>query len=188
MYNVVQNGTGARAQLDGIEVAGKTGTTQAARDAWFMGFTADYVAGVWMGYDDNTPLTGVTGSGLPAEIWHETMTRVMAGLDPKPLPMIRPSEPPLWAPSQTLRNQGQGNNKTMTRRTTCCVICLARFLERGTNPRTTAPNPHKKARGLTLAPFRIADRSGAVISTRPSVWRLSRPIYRASHRFRPARI
>jgi penicillin-binding protein 1A len=44
-------------------VAGKTGTTQAARDAWFLGFTADYVAGVWMGYDDNTPLSGVTGGG-----------------------------------------------------------------------------------------------------------------------------
>ena len=59
---------------------GKTGTTQAARDAWFIGFTADYVCGVWMGYDDNTPLTGITGGGLPAEIWRETMTRVEDGL------------------------------------------------------------------------------------------------------------
>ncbi|WP_417242365.1 transglycosylase domain-containing protein [Celeribacter sp.] len=111
MYNVVQNGTGARAQLDGIEVAGKTGTTQAARDAWFMGFTADYVAGVWMGYDDNTPLTGVTGSGLPAEIWHETMTRVMAGLDPKPLPMIRPSEPPTVGTQPNVAQSGSGQQQ-----------------------------------------------------------------------------
>jgi membrane peptidoglycan carboxypeptidase len=71
-------------------VAGKTGTTQAARDAWFIGFTADYVAGVWMGYDDNTPLSGVTGSGLPAEIWHEVMARVHEGLEPQPLPMAPP--------------------------------------------------------------------------------------------------
>ena len=68
MQQVVERGTGARAKLpSGRPAAGKTGTTQAARDAWFIGFTADYVAGVWMGYDDNTPLSGTTGGGLPAE-------------------------------------------------------------------------------------------------------------------------
>ena len=91
MHNVVERGTGERARLDDREVAGKTGTTQAERDAWFLGFTADYVAGVWMGYDDNTPLTDVTGGGLPADIWREVMIRVHEGLPPKPLLKIDPA-------------------------------------------------------------------------------------------------
>jgi penicillin-binding protein 1A len=85
MTEVLNSGTGGRARLDDREAAGKTGTTQSARDAWFVGFTADYVVGVWMGYDDNSPLTGVTGGGLPAEIWHEVMVRINEGVDPKPL-------------------------------------------------------------------------------------------------------
>ena len=91
MNQVVEAGTGQRARLDGRPAAGKTGTTQAARDAWFIGFTGDYVAGVWMGYDDNTPLTGVTGGGLPADIWREVMARVHQGRPVTPLPMIDPA-------------------------------------------------------------------------------------------------
>ena len=91
MHQVIENGTGTRAKLPNREAAGKTGTTQVARDAWFVGFTGSYIAGVWMGYDDNTPLTGVTGGGLPADIWRETMIRVHEGIPPKPLPMARPS-------------------------------------------------------------------------------------------------
>jgi membrane peptidoglycan carboxypeptidase len=93
MSKVIEEGTGGRARLADRPAGGKTGTTQAARDAWFIGYTADYVTGVWMGYDDNTPLTGVTGGGLPAEIWHEAMTRIETGLPPRPLP-LRPPEPP----------------------------------------------------------------------------------------------
>ena len=90
MNQVIERGTGTRARLPGRPAAGKSGTTQAARDAWFIGFTADYVAGVWMGYDDNTPLTGVTGGGLPAEIWKETMLRVHEGVPARQLPMLVP--------------------------------------------------------------------------------------------------
>jgi penicillin-binding protein 1A len=84
MSRAVVSGTAQRAALPGHDVAGKTGTTQAARDAWFLGFTADYVAGVWMGYDDNTPLSGVTGGGLPAEIWRLTMAGIHEDLPPRP--------------------------------------------------------------------------------------------------------
>lgn len=108
MSRVIEAGTGQRARLPGREAAGKTGTTSAARDAWFLGFTADYVAGVWMGYDDNTPLTGVTGGGIPAEIWREVMIRVHEGLPARPLPMLIPEPrlPPVINPDGSVQDPG----------------------------------------------------------------------------------
>ena len=67
-------------------MAGKTGTTSDYRDAWFMGFTADLVAGVWVGNDDNAPMNKVTGGTLPAQIWHGFMVEAEKGLPPRPLP------------------------------------------------------------------------------------------------------
>jgi 1A family penicillin-binding protein len=72
MMAVVQQGTGRVARLD-RPVAGKTGTTQDSRDAWFVGMTADAVVGVWVGNDDNSPMTNVYGGGLPARIWRDFM-------------------------------------------------------------------------------------------------------------------
>ena len=109
MHDVVENGTGVRAQIPGWQIAGKSGTTQSSRDAWFIAFTGDYVTGVWMGYDDNSPLTGVTGGGLPADIWRETMTRVLANQQPVPLPMQAPdgnlgrSDPNFGQPDNTVQ-------------------------------------------------------------------------------------
>ena len=83
-----QGGTGRAAGLD-RPAAGKSGTSQAHRDAWFVGFTADYVAGVWVGNDDGTPMNGVTGGGLPARIWRDVMTDAHRGLPIRPLPAAR---------------------------------------------------------------------------------------------------
>ncbi len=109
MNQVVENGTGQRANLASVTVAGKTGTTNSARDAWFIGFTSDYVAGVWMGYDDNRPLTGVTGGGLPAELWRQTMERIQANQPASPLPMIDPIAEGSRGPNRVLStNEGTG--------------------------------------------------------------------------------
>lgn len=104
MTEVLNSGTGKRARLDDREAAGKTGTTQSARDAWFVGFTADYVVGVWMGYDDNSPLTGVTGGTLPAQIWREVMVRINEGLPAKPLTKEIPES--TYAPVGTGTGEG----------------------------------------------------------------------------------
>jgi penicillin-binding protein 1A len=72
LAGVVQRGTGKAAD-PGFWAAGKTGTTTANRDAWFIGFTERYVAGVWLGNSDSRPMHGVSGGGLPAQIWRAVM-------------------------------------------------------------------------------------------------------------------
>ncbi|WP_269713917.1 transglycosylase domain-containing protein [Caulobacter sp. NIBR2454] len=79
MRGVIDHGTGFRARLD-RPAAGKTGTSQDYRDAWFVGFTPDFTAGVWMGDDRNRPLDGVTGGDVPALLWKRAMVRAHAGL------------------------------------------------------------------------------------------------------------
>jgi penicillin-binding protein 1A len=93
MYEVVTSGTGTGARLAGHETAGKTGTTQDSKDAWFVGFTTDYVAAVWVGNDNNKPTRGVTGGSLPAAIWKQVMTAAEKGLPAKPLDRSPPEEP-----------------------------------------------------------------------------------------------
>jgi len=73
LQGVVTYGTGRRAQLDYTHSVGKTGTSSNYRDAWFMGFTGQYVAGVWLGNDDFTPMARVTGGSFPAQTWHDFM-------------------------------------------------------------------------------------------------------------------
>lgn len=73
LENVIRSGTGKRAQISGF-AAGKTGTSQDNRDAWFVGFNDKYVTAVWLGNDDNSPMKGVSGSNLPAEIWKKVMS------------------------------------------------------------------------------------------------------------------
>jgi len=86
---VITSGTG-RAAAIGRPAAGKTGTTDDSRDAWFIGYTADYVAGVWVGNDDSSPMKDVTGSGLPARLWHDVMREAHRGLPSRLLPGREP--------------------------------------------------------------------------------------------------
>ncbi len=83
---VVTEGTGTRAAFAGVDIAGKTGTSQDYRDAWFIGYSADLIAGVWVGNDDNSPTKQVTGGRLPADIWRDVMEPAHRGLAPRPLP------------------------------------------------------------------------------------------------------
>jgi PAS domain-containing protein len=83
MNKVVEEGTAKRAMLDDIKTAGKAGTTNSYRDAWFVGYTGNFVCGVWYGNDDHSPLNRMTGGSLPAQTWHDSMTYAHQGIDLK---------------------------------------------------------------------------------------------------------
>ncbi len=82
MNKVVTEGTGKNASLDSWPVAGKTGTSQSSRDAWFIGYSSVYLGGVWTGNDDDTPMKDVTGGGLPARLWSDIMAIAHTGRTP----------------------------------------------------------------------------------------------------------
>jgi penicillin-binding protein 1A len=85
LHAAVEIGTGKRAQLNGWPMAGKTGTSQKARDALFVGYTAKMVAGVWLGNDDDKG-TKLAGGTVPVEIWSQFMTKAHEGIPVAELP------------------------------------------------------------------------------------------------------
>jgi penicillin-binding protein 1A len=86
MQETLLSGTARKAEIPGWMAAGKTGTSQDFRDAWFIGYTANLVTGVWLGNDDNSPTRKTTGGGLPVEVWTRFMRAAHQGVPVAALP------------------------------------------------------------------------------------------------------
>ena len=99
MSHVVSEGTARRAAMAGIPTAGKTGTTNAYRDAWFVGYTGNFTCAVWYGNDDYSPTNRMTGGSLPAQTWHDIMVVAHQGIE------VRELAPERSAPGHDVRQR-----------------------------------------------------------------------------------
>jgi penicillin-binding protein 1A len=141
MTKVVEEGTARRAILDGIRAAGKTGTTNAYRDAWFVGYTGNFVCGVWFGNDDYRVMNQMTGGSLPAQTWHEIMAYAHQGIELKPIPGVggAPAARAVAAAADTKKEStpDPGRPAMLTRRGTEVLLRVERLMDDATRALAT---------------------------------------------------
>jgi penicillin-binding protein 1A len=156
MNKVVEEGTGKRAILDGVKAAGKTGTTNAYRDAWFVGYTGNYVCGVWVGNDDYAPTKRMTGGSLPAMTWHDIMAYAHQGIEVKNIPGVAPGPTPP-APAVVADSGSAGDAALrptlLTKRAADILQRVERLMEDATKALASSPDPVTTGeRGAALTP------------------------------------
>jgi len=175
MSKVVEEGTAKRAILDGIKSAGKTGTTNSYRDAWFVGYTGNFVCGVWYGNDDYSPLNRMTGGSLPAQTWHEIMAYAHQGIELKQIAGVGPNAA---STGPILEKEGRGDAPIrpamLTRKGVQTLLRLERLMDEAsrqmaadapamqpTPPAATAQPP---APAPQIAPGRVDNKVGSSVA------------------------
>jgi len=160
MHSVVEEGTGKRAQLDGINVCGKTGTTNGFRDAWFVGYTGNFTGAVWMGNDDFSPTKRMTGGTLPAIVWHAIMAYAHQGVELRPLAGLPAQHAPAVADAGGADGEAP-HQILLTRKGTDALVHVERMLDDASHalaveaaPAAASPPPgplgSREVRGTTV--------------------------------------
>jgi penicillin-binding protein 1A len=133
MNKVVEEGTARRAIIEGIKSAGKTGTTNAYRDAWFVGYTGNFVCGVWFGNDDYAPLNRMTGGSLPAMTWRAAMVAAHQGVELKSIPGVTAPLSTAGLAAEAAKSRGDAaRSAVLTRRGADALLRLERLMDDAT--------------------------------------------------------
>ncbi|MFO1109172.1 MAG: PBP1A family penicillin-binding protein [Bradyrhizobium sp.] len=162
MSHVVSEGTARRAIMDGIPTAGKTGTTNAYRDAWFVGYTGNFTCAVWYGNDDYSPTNRMTGGSLPAQTWHDIMVVAHQGVEIKEIPGIGMGQklPPtpqaqaaMAAGAPKIIDTKPGPPPVLTKRGADILVRIEKQLDDAgkTAAKTSATEPPKPAKSSSAA-------------------------------------
>ena len=162
MSHVVSEGTARRAALDGIPTAGKTGTTNAYRDAWFVGYTGNFTCAVWFGNDDYSPTNRMTGGSLPAQTWHDIMVAAHQGVEIKELAGVGMGTKLPQAPGAAATVAANGEPKiletkpgpppVLTKRGADILVQVEKMLDDAAKTTgNTPPTDSKPARSSSLA-------------------------------------
>jgi penicillin-binding protein 1A len=169
MSHVVSEGTARRAAMDGIPTAGKTGTTNAYRDAWFVGYTGNFTCAVWYGNDDYSPTNRMTGGSLPAQTWHDIMVAAHQGVEIKDIsgyPAAGPKPPPPAVPA-TVAAFGApkppeikpGPPPVLTKRGADILVRVEKLLDEAakTATKTSSDEPAKPAKPASSSALAFPD-------------------------------
>jgi penicillin-binding protein 1A len=166
MSKVVEEGTAKKAILDGIKAAGKTGTTNSYRDAWFVGYTGNYIAGVWFGNDDYSSTNRMTGGSLPAQTWHDIMEYAHQGIELKTVAGLGAQGPAARAAMAEARANAAPSDVAarppiLTKRGNDILVRVERMMDDATRALAARDPPGSKAEATPAAP---PARRGAVAS------------------------
>jgi penicillin-binding protein 1A len=167
MSHVVSEGTARRAALDGIPTAGKTGTTNAYRDAWFVGYTGNFTCAVWYGNDDYSPTNRMTGGALPAQTWHEIMTAAHQGIEINSLAGVGAGTKLPQAAQTVAANGARGQPEIkpgpppiLTKRGADTLVTIEKMLDdaaKTADKTTSATEPPKPARPVSSSALAFPD-------------------------------
>jgi penicillin-binding protein 1A len=176
MSHVVSEGTARRAALDGIPTAGKTGTTNAYRDAWFVGYTGNFTCAVWYGNDDYSPTNRLTGGAMPAQTWHDIMVAAHQGIEIKEIPGIgagtkNPAAVPAANVASSAPDAKPGPPPVLTRKGADILVRVEKMLDdasktAGRTSSSEQPTPMKPRASSTLA---FPDSFASASDARPAV-------------------